>query len=75
MGHLVKHGLGHALLSEQVFIVHGNQITLLQHRILQAAQAIHGLYFRFENDPVVGFSKKVITAGLKATHQGFAFGQ
>ena len=58
-----------------MLVVLGNQVALLQHRSLQAAQAIHGLDLGFEDDPVVGLGEKVVAAGLQAAHQRLALGQ
>ncbi|MNF71011.1 hypothetical protein D3C84_529470 [compost metagenome] len=73
--HLVENGLGHALLVEQIVVVPGDLVTLLQHGVLQAPQAIHRLDLGSENHLVVGLGQKVVTADFQATGQGFAFGQ
>ncbi|MCY1403705.1 hypothetical protein D9M71_188940 [compost metagenome] len=73
--HLVENRLGHALLVEQVVVVPGDLVTLLQNGVLQAPQAIHRLDLGRENHLVIGFRQKVVTADLQTTGQCLAFGQ
>ncbi len=75
MRDLVEHRLGDPLLVEQVVVVLGNQVSLLQYGSLQATQTIHGLDLGRKDDLVVRLCQKVVTAGLKAAYQGTAFGQ
>ena len=75
MGHLVEHGLGHPLLVEQVVVVPGDLVTLLQHRGLQPPQAVHRLDLGGEDHLVVGLCQKVVAPGFQTAGQGFAFGQ
>ncbi|MNJ28044.1 hypothetical protein D3C77_225690 [compost metagenome] len=73
MSHFVEHRLGHPLLIEQVVVVTDDLVTLLQHRGLQAAQAIHGLDLGGQNHRTVGFCQKIVAPSLKATHQRLLF--
>ena len=75
MGDLVEHRLGRPLLMHQVFVVPGDQVTLLQNRGLQAAQAVHGVDLGRQDQGVIGLGQKVIAAGVQALGQGFAFAQ
>ncbi len=75
MRHLVEHRLGHVLLAQQVLVVPGNQVALLQHRVVQAAQAIHGADLGFQDHPVVGLGEKVVATGLQAANQRLTLGQ
>ena len=75
MRDLIEHRFGHALFVEQVIMVFGDQVALLQHRGLQTAQAIHRLDFGGKDHLVVGLRQKVVTTGLQTTGQRFAFGQ
>ncbi|MCY1357559.1 hypothetical protein D9M68_567280 [compost metagenome] len=75
MRHLVEHRLGHALFGKQVLVVPGDQVALLQHGGLQAAQALHGLDLGLEDHPVVGLGEEVVATGLQAAHQRLVLGQ
>jgi len=75
MGNLVEHRLGHALLMQQVVVVLGDQVALLQYRGLQAAQAVHRIDLGREDQRVVGLGQEVIATGIQAFGQGFALAQ
>ncbi|MNH13790.1 hypothetical protein D3C79_733720 [compost metagenome] len=71
VGHLVEHRLGHPLLVEQVVVVPGNLVALLQHGGLQPAQAVHGADLGAEDHRTVGLGHEVVAPGLQAAHQAF----
>ncbi|MNE60992.1 hypothetical protein D3C80_1561750 [compost metagenome] len=48
----------------------GDQVTLLQHRGLQPAQAVHGADLGTKDHRTVGLGHEVVTTGLQAAHQG-----
>ncbi|MNF62660.1 hypothetical protein D3C84_443440 [compost metagenome] len=73
--HLVEHRLGHPLLGEQVLVVPGDQVALLQHGVLQPAQAVQSLDLGFQDHPVVGLGEEVIATRLQAAHQGLVLGE
>jgi len=75
MRDLVEHRLGHPLLVEQVMMVAGDLVTLLEHGRLQTAQAVHGADLGREDHRTVGLGHEVVTAGLQASHQGILFAQ
>ena len=56
-------------------MVLGDEVTLLQNRGLQAAQAVHGVDLGRQDQLVVGLCQKVVTPGLQTAGQRFAFGQ
>ncbi|MCY1445192.1 hypothetical protein D9M71_617000 [compost metagenome] len=69
MRHLVEHRLGHALLVEQVLVVPGDQVALLQHRPLQVMQARHGADLGLDHHAVVGLDEEVVAAGREPLPQ------
>ncbi len=71
----VEDRLGGPMFVEQLLIAPSDQVALLEHGRLQAAQAMHGLDLGFENDRVVRLGDEVVTAGLEATDQRFVLGQ
>ncbi|MNN39919.1 hypothetical protein D3C81_1539750 [compost metagenome] len=73
MGDFVEHRLGHPLLIEQVMVMPGDLVTLLKHRGLQAAQAIHGLDLGGQDHRAVGLCQKIVATRLQAAHQRFVF--
>ena len=75
MRHLVEYRLGRTLLVQQMLVVLGDQVALLQYRVVQTAQTIHRPDLGLEYHPVIGLGEKVVAAGLKTTHQRFALGQ
>ena len=70
MRHPVKHGLGHSLFIEQVGVVPGDQVALLQHRVLQAPQTVHDGDLGGQHLRVVGLDQHIIAPGFHRTGQG-----
>ena len=71
----VEDRLGGPMFVEQLLIAPGDQVALLEHGRLQAAQAMHGLNLGFENDRVVRLGDEVVAASLEAADQRFVLGQ
>ncbi|MCY1405762.1 hypothetical protein D9M71_210080 [compost metagenome] len=69
MGHLVEHGLGHALFALQVLMVKRKLVTLQQDSGLQAPQAVHRLDLGCQQQVVVGLDQHIIAARFQALHQ------
>ena len=69
VGHAVKHRLGHPLLIEQIHIVPGDLVTLLQHGVLQAPQAIHDSDLGGQQHRVIRLEQHIITARLQGAGQ------
>lgn len=75
MGDLVEHGLGDPLFVEQVIVVPGDLVALLNDGSLQTPQPIHRLDLGGQDHLVIGFCQEIVATGLQATSQGLAFGQ
>nr|GFB62083.1 hypothetical protein [Tanacetum cinerariifolium] len=75
VGDLVKQRLGHALFVEQVFVVAGDQVALMQDRFLQHAQPVHGVDLRRQHQLVVGLGNEIVATGVQTAGEVFAFGQ
>ncbi len=67
--HLVEHRLGHALFVEQVMVMPGDLVALLQYRGMQATQAVHGADLGAQDHGAVGLGHEIVAAGLQAAHQ------
>lgn len=60
---------------QQVIIVLGDQVALLQHRGLQAAQAVHGIDLGRQDQCVVGLGQEIIATRIQAFGEVGAFAQ
>ena len=70
MRHPVKNRLGHPLLVEQVIVVPGNHVALLQDGLLQAPHPVHHGDFRRQQQGVVRLAQHIVAARLQTAGQG-----